>query len=811
MTDLNKSQFAPPAKLIDIPQFARIIGSVDGLFGDVLQGWAIDLGDLDLRLALEVYVDGAHVCLVRADQYQAEANHGDGFHGFSVQLKPTWIGGAKQVAVRVANQGPWLGSPLMLPSAQAPTVQSVASSQVWYGGGLTVGGWVWDDAEPHRTVEIRARKDDRIIARTMAGRWHPALIYRPDANHGYSLDLPWELADGEKHEIHLESDTGQRLNGSPITVCCRPEGLGSLVKLHWPKGEEPDAAQELLLSLARDYDQRCPRTAGFSHYPQWFNVFQRAPDLLTPTPAQAKAKVAVLLYGESTEAAQAASLQSLYAQRWPISLVRTCTDNSAFKLALEAVMEEGADAILFLRAGDRLALHAVDQLLPALLPDDSSTLAAGWAYADCDLDSESGQRSTPWLKPSWDIDLFLGVDLFTPGAMFRRDVILEALRLLGGKAQATRQDVIAAVVLATQRCALPVAHVPQVLQHRAFGQPQTPAELDAKCPNRVEAMQWLVNEISAGARVSTQAAYPGLLRTHWPLPPELPKVSLIIPTRDQYKLMHACMEGLLNETDYPNLELIVVDNESTCPQTLEYFISLQERGVKILPHPYPFNYATINNRGVEFATGELIGLINNDIEILHPDWLKEMVSLVLRPGVGAVGAKLLWPNGMVQHAGVVIGINGLAAHTGNNWIKDDLGYLGFNQLCRRQSAVTTACLIMPRALYLEVQGMDEVRHPVAFNDVDMCLRINELGHKLLWTPFAQLIHAESASRGKDITKDKAARAIREQELFIQRWGEIYRYDPCYHPALNTDWALGSYGGLSLDRALKVRIMSNSSV
>ncbi|TWI49286.1 GT2 family glycosyltransferase [Pseudomonas duriflava] len=795
MTDFNQGQ-ASSHGLANAPLSARIVGAVSGLFGDVLQGWAIDLGNLDARLALEVYIDGAHVCLVRADQYQPEFNEGDGFHGFSVQLKSSWVSNAKQVAVRVANQGPWLGAPLTLPTAQLPTTNTVASSQVWYGGGLTVGGWAWDDAAPHKTIEIRARKGDRIVARTKADRWHPALIYRTDANHGFSLDLPWELANGELHELHLESDTGQRLNGSPITVCCRPEGLGALVQQYWPNTD--DAAQKLLIRLARDYDQRCPRTAGFSHYPQWFELFQKAPDIVAPTTEQAQAKLAVLIYGEADLNAQEATRESIAKQRWPVHLARSCTD-ATFSQALEALLEEGAEAVLFLQMSNRLASHAVDQLLPALIPADKQTPAAAWVYADCDLDSEQGQRTTPWLKPAWDLDLFLGVDLFSEGALFRRDVLIEALRLMRDTSgTVSRHKLTAAAVLAGERRNLPVAHVPQVLVHRRYGQPDTPAAHDAQsAAERIEAMQWLANELSPGAQVSKQSDYPGLLRTQWPLPAELPKVSLIIPTRDQYKLMYACMEGLLNETDYPDLELIVVDNETTCPQTLEYFSSLRERGVKILPHPYPFNYATLNNRGVELATGELIGLINNDIEILHPDWLKEMVSLALRPKVGAVGAKLLWPNGMVQHAGVVIGINGLAAHTGNNWLKDDPGYLGFNQLCRRQSAVTTACLIMKRALYLEVRGMDEVRHPVAFNDVDMCLRINQLGYKLLWTPFARLIHAESASRGKDISKDKAARAMREQELFIQRWGELYRYDPCYHPALNTDWALGNYSGLNL--------------
>ncbi|EPM75850.1 glycosyl transferase family protein, partial [Pseudomonas syringae pv. actinidiae ICMP 18804] len=152
----------------------------------------------------------------------------------------------------------------------------------------------------------------------------------------------------------------------------------------------------------------------------------------------------------------------------------------------------------------------------------------------------------------------------------------------------------------------------------------------------------------------------------WPLPTTLPRVSLIVPTRDQLGLLRACIEGLLTATDYPNLEIIVVDNQSSDPHTLMYLQQLTERGVRVLPYPHAFNYSAINNYAVTQATGELIGLVNNDIEIIAADWLKEMVSQLLRPNVGAVGAKLLWPNRMVQHGGVVVGVNGLAAHTGNN-------------------------------------------------------------------------------------------------------------------------------------------------
>lgn len=275
---------------------------------------------------------------------------------------------------------------------------------------------------------------------------------------------------------------------------------------------------------------------------------------------------------------------------------------------------------------------------------------------------------------------------------------------------------------------------------------------------------------------------------------------MIVPTRDQFKLLRACVEGLLNDTDYPNMEIIVVDNDSSDPDTLSYFEDIKARGVTVLAHPYPFNYSTINNRAASIATGEVIGLVNNDIEVIDSNWLKEMLAQLFRPGVGAVGAKLLWPNRMVQHGGVVVGVNGLAAHTGNNLEQRDAGYLGMNQIVRRQSAVTAACLLLKKSVFDSVCGLDERAFPVAFNDVDLCLRIQQQGLHMVWSAFAQLVHAESASRGKDQTPEKRARAQREQDQFIERWFRFWASDSYYHPALSMDYLSGPYGGLALPPA-----------
>lgn len=759
------------------------IGKINGLYGDVLQGWALHTEQPGVRLAVEVYIDGAYVGLARADQIQHHFDGGDGFHGFAVPLRKNWLQSATTISARVANHGPWLDGTLQLPESKVKDL-GPGLSQVWYPGGLKVTGWACHATDTSRHIIVVAREGDNIIAQAIANLPHPALVNQNSADHGFSLDLPWELGDGKTHTIHIEDDEGQPLSGSPITVLFYPEGLETLLRRQW-RGTPDDPALELLINLTRDHDRRAPRTVGFVHYAKWLEVFQKPGPLISDAPLL---KAGILLYGEGTEQDEAKSRTSIQTQRWPAYAIVKAAPN-CLPQAAHQLLVQGVDAILPLHVGDRLAPHAMDTLLPLL----HGNKAAAWAYADNDCDGANGERTAPWLKPAWDINLFLGADIVTPGSVYSAHLVRTAFAMPSHPPAGSIYDFAAALAGAAHLNKLPVIHLPQVLYHQRHGAPDSPAVAPVSL-ERQAAVRWLANTMAPGAKVTPNSLYPGLLHTEWPLPEQLPRVSLIIPTRNQYRFLHACIEGLLTKTDYPDLEVIVVDNDSTDQKTLMYLRELKQRGITVLPYPYPFNYSAINNHAVSFASGSIIGLINNDIEVINPSWLKEMLAQLLQPNVGAVGAKLIWPNGMVQHGGVVVGINSLAAHSGNNLHKNDAGYLGFNQLVHEQSAVTAACLLVRKSTYKQVGELDEVLFPVAFNDVDLCLRIRKSGQRILWSPFAELIHAESASRGKDDTLSKAARFQREQQRFINNWAQD---DPHYHASLNKDFATGPYGGLSL--------------
>jgi GT2 family glycosyltransferase len=273
----------------------------------------------------------------------------------------------------------------------------------------------------------------------------------------------------------------------------------------------------------------------------------------------------------------------------------------------------------------------------------------------------------------------------------------------------------------------------------------------------------------------------------WPQPVVPPLVSVIVPTRDRAALVAVCAEGVLHRTDYPALEFLVVDNGSTEAATYALFDRLRaDSRVRILPEPGPFNYAALNNRAAAEARGEILLLLNNDIEVMNSDWLRELVSHAVRPDVGAVGAKLLYADGTLQHGGVVTGVGGVAGHYRLGTPRDDPGYFGSLAMVREVAAATAACLALRRDVFEAVGGLDEANLAVAFNDIDLCLRIREAGWRILWTPFAELYHLESASRGQDVTPEKARRFARELAYMRRRWGRTLMRDPFYNSNLELD-------------------------
>jgi GT2 family glycosyltransferase len=283
-------------------------------------------------------------------------------------------------------------------------------------------------------------------------------------------------------------------------------------------------------------------------------------------------------------------------------------------------------------------------------------------------------------------------------------------------------------------------------------------------------------------------------RVRWTLPDPPPLVSLIIPTRDGLELLQSCVAPLLERTRYRHLELILVDNDSRDREALAFLDQLV-RGdgrARVLRFSGSFNFSAINNAAVAQANGELVALVNNDVTPIEGDWLEQMIAHAVRPDVGCVGAKLLYPDDRIQHAGVILGLGGVAGHAHRYLPAAHGGYFARPHVTHTVSAVTAACMVVKKALYQTVGGMDEEKLSVAFNDVDLCLKIGALGKRNLFVPGAVLYHHESASRGSDMDPANAERFKREIAVMEERWNLPAALDAYYSPhlALVGDFELG---------------------
>ena len=407
---------------------------------------------------------------------------------------------------------------------------------------------------------------------------------------------------------------------------------------------------------------------------------------------------------------------------------------------------------------------------------------AALLYSDEDKLDPDGVPTTPYFKCDWNYDLFLSHNLITHLGVYRSDLV----RKLGGFRTEFdgAQDYDLALRFIEQIDATQIRHIPRVLYHwrmlpgsTAIGAEQK--DYAAECA-RLAIQEHLTRQHIAGsvetiAEMATQ-------RVRYQLPANLPLVSIIIPTRNARKLVQQCIDSIRRKTTYGRYEILLVDNGSDDKEALDYFAVLGERGqIRLIKDPSPFNFSRINNDAARVASGDYLVFLNNDIEVISPDWLSELVSHAQRPGVGAVGARLWYPNDTIQHAGLVL-VAGLAGHAHLGRPRGDHGYFSRASLIQAYSAVTGACLCIRKQLFEEAGGFDETL-AVAFNDVDFCLRLQDRGYRNLYTPYAELYHHESATRGYEDTPEKMIRFKKEAQILQERWMPILVNDPCYNPNL----------------------------
>jgi len=392
-------------------------------------------------------------------------------------------------------------------------------------------------------------------------------------------------------------------------------------------------------------------------------------------------------------------------------------------------------------------------------------------YGDQDEFDRFGWRRNPWFKPEWDPEMFLAQDYLSAAVAI--PVTIAGVLRVDENDEAALYGML---LRATMRPGQEVQHLHRITASTPQGHWRRP-----------NAGRLALLRVALAGEPSTEVVTGpfGTASIRWPLPVSAPLVSVIVPTRDQIALLKTCIRGLLDQTRYPNLEIVIADNDSREPATLAFLAEISaDPRVRIVTWPHPFNYSAINNFAVKAARGAYLCLLNNDIEIIDEDWLCELMRYAVRPQSGAIGARLLYPDRTIQHAGVVVGMGNAAGHAHRGLAEDAAGHFAHALVAHRAIAVTAACLLVRRDRFEAVGGFDEVALRIAYNDVDLCLKLRHAGFENYYVPSAVLIHHESKSRGLDMAPEHIERYRAELATLQARWGTETYCDPTHHPALD---------------------------
>ena len=503
-----------------------------------------------------------------------------------------------------------------------------------------------------------------------------------------------------------------------------------------------------------------------------------------------------------------ASVQRQAYPHWELWLPTTACNRSALCAALNAsspdprihIIEVGSDATREAILNRELA-GAGGEFVTVLGNDDElHSMALYWIaseaqhhpaasliYSDEDLMDGTGQRSEPYFKCDLNYELLLAQDMVSRLGAYRRSFLAGIGGFTCGAPDcgaALGHDLALRTVESSEPAR--IRHVPKVLYHRRID--SSTAEMrDFESRSALVAGQRVVqahlSRVNVSGEVTEAPDVPGMYRVRFSTPSPAPEVDVIIPTRDQAGLLENCVRSVIERTGYRAYRICIVDNGSIEAQTLRLFERWRaDPRIRILRDERPFNFSGLNNAAVVNSASEFVCLLNNDVEVLNTDWLGEMVSHAVRPGVGCVGARLWYPDDTLQHGGIILGLGGVAGHAHKHLPKGSSGYFGRAVLLQSVSAVTAACLLVRRRIYQEVGGLDESL-AVAFNDVDFCLRVREAGFRNIWTPYAELYHHESVSRGREDNAEKRSRFRQEIARLQETWGGTLLRDPAYSPNL----------------------------
>ena len=742
---------------------SRLALSDDG----TVSGFVFDPQAPERRFTVDILLDGLVLKTAHADAFAPECCGQDHSNtcGFAIIIDPDLLRAARHLSARVANLETPIGRPIDLENNNAAPVDLRPTGKLRWLGGLHFQGWIDSEA----AVTLEAIVDGESVAQARTAGWtHIGGEAVGEASRNvraFDFHVPQRFADGRVHRILLRREDGEQIPATAVFVAF-PDGLAGLIDV--VGGYEAERLRGKL------YDQLIPASLPLHDYADWRDRFP------LPEPQPSSLRLAIVIAGSDGAQQTLSTLETQSNENWTAGAI----DGQPLLIDSDAMLEflqnaaPDASHVVVAMAGVALERNALARIAAAF---DAHPDAVA-IYGDLDFLADDG-RLWPLAFPAFDYERMLEQGYCALLFAVRRDALIATLgtrpdnlyRLFNGLLDRTGPQQADFLHLPGALATMPV-----------FDRAKASRLLSAASRLHLRS-----RGIDAEATEQRGNFFPAV-RIRRPFVRH--RTTVIIPTRDRVSLLRTCLDSIAPAIKRCRADILVIDNDSAHPEAIGFLADLPRRGIRTLRIEGPFNFARLNNRAAAELDTDILCFLNNDIEAVSDDWLEEMLARLVEPDVGAVGALLTLPGGVVQHGGVVLGMNFSVAHACTDRVSDDPGFLDQLLVAHECSALTAACLATRRSDYLAVGGMDESRFAVAFNDVDYCLRLREAGKRIVFTPHAKLIHAESVSRGSDARADRRDRFEHELNLLRARWGEMLNDDPTYNPQLSRDGI--PYGGLA---------------
>ena len=806
-----------------------ILGNIDLVFDGEVHGWAYAKGAADVPVTLDIFIDNVFELSVSCDLERvdvAAAGHPNSNVGFKAQMPARYYDGDSHLLeIRSQRDDPrrletYLGDDGTRRVFSFPAQVIVGRVDGLHNG--AVSGWAfWHDRGTGTKIgglQVLVTVQGHPIAQIAARGSRPdvAAAYGCDPNCGFAFYPPPRFVAGRTIEFDFRVIPGSHvLDGSPTRV-----NFPSLETVAAIRDLE-EATDKIFteLWLLRDRVRRMApvETYTVEHYDPWARQYQNsltaAPDRLKgllPKDGSPPPLVSIVCPAYQPRLPDfVAAVESVRAQtfpHWELIIVDDASGSAELTSCINAFRDQdkrikavtlktnrGISAatnvaltrakgsyVAFLDHDDLLADRAIEFMLAAALRSGAQML-----YSDEDKIDDDGTFSEVNLKPDWNYRLLLGLNYVCHLLLVERAQLDKAgpFRTVCDGAQDHDIIIRLAEIISHDK----IEHVPEVLYHWRKTPSSTSASGKTKSYAVAAGLRAIQDHLDRGEPAGRVHSPRDItcFEIDWKIAREL-SVTIIIPYREHIDMTRDCLEAIWAHTEYVNYQIVLVDNWSVSDEALKFAAEMNGRdGISVMRIEEEFNFSRLNNLAVAGGGGELLLFMNNDVIVSDPAWLGTMVGEMLAdPLVAIVGNKLLYPSGLVQHGGVILGVGGVADHAHKGLAGDDPGYIARAICAQEMSAVTAACMLCRRTVFEAVGGFDERELQVAFNDVDLCLRVGRAGFRIIWTPNSVAEHRESLSRGDDMRSDQQSRFFHENETMIERWGDVLSTDRFYHRAFS---------------------------